>query len=1146
MRIKQLHIHRLPGFRQGLPPFHDLAAQVNIIAGRNGSGKSSTARAIRSLLWWDGARGHELMAQLLHHGELHTITIESPAYSHQTGELTTSSSFSDLPPELNQQYLLSLHGLIKDDNTALAHAINKQLTGGFDLQQAKRTLGYGNGTTTRQNSAYSAYDQAQKRRIEIEHKQEELKRKAETIAELKAKMAEAQQAQHQSLLYQKYIEYKEADNQYRVHQRNIDSYSPRLSHYRSDDLDRIKQLKVSIELLNSEITGNKERLSEARRRLSELTIPSATAVDPLFWERLTGYTEQLISCEKEIVEAEAILLQLEEQGNSTAMEMGQLPSEESPLPLETISSTELITIEVQTQQLNQRQQEQQLLEASIRQLRNEIEAIELPDKLQETVDRLNRGIHSLSDWLKEEVKTAPPSPLIGRLLLSVALLATIIQVVYPSFTIAISSLLLLVVGISYTLYYIGGKRKKSEQLLRLEQKYRQCGLDMPESWESEPVTATLQSLLSQLTTIQQKREQKSRAIVAIQQKEDELTITNRRLEEAMSTITHLFTHQIGFIPTAFQKQPIAVDNCSLFIRQWEKWKQLTGEAAGWRRRLNHQQKQRESALNQINQELTVYGLPPVGDGVTAQSLYKHLIAEEQERKQIENSNRSLQLLINTNQLALTEKQEELSRIYQRLQLTDEQEEIIRQLSQQYPAYLEEKDKVYKIQSIKDNLYASLAKHQLFSEDLLTLSLEEAIERQQRYAQEASRREHYLSELTSIETKVSDRMRSDELEKALAEEANCRLLLSDSFEQVMRNKTGELLVEQLKQETTLHNNNPLFVEANRLLAQFTAGEYALLIDEGENNSFKALETKTQRELNIHEISTGTRIQLLLATRLAYIREQEKGETRFPILIDELLANSDDLRSEAMIHTLLEISKERQLFYFTAQVDEVAKWEKALESTAEIEKKIYRLGEIDLSHPTLPTERLQIELYPQLPSCEGADHARYGQLLQVPPFDLIEQAVSELHLWYLVDDVAQIYTLLRHRTDRWGQLSAAKNRMMKIADITDSQWEVMEQKVALLTELVSLYRIGRAKKLTAEELYESDLFNRNFEEALALLKECDYRSDRFLELSVDRLHRFGEGKRTKLKEYLIQQGKLDDRLPLTEEELLQRLAITAQQL
>ncbi len=51
MRLIDLDIQRMPGFEKEGFAYTDLAGGIHIICGPNGSGKTTTCRAIRSLLW---------------------------------------------------------------------------------------------------------------------------------------------------------------------------------------------------------------------------------------------------------------------------------------------------------------------------------------------------------------------------------------------------------------------------------------------------------------------------------------------------------------------------------------------------------------------------------------------------------------------------------------------------------------------------------------------------------------------------------------------------------------------------------------------------------------------------------------------------------------------------------------------------------------------------------------------------------------------------------------------------------------------------------------------------------------------------------------------------------------------------------------
>src|SRR5690625_2109418 len=49
--LRNLSIYKMPGFPNGMEAIDSLAANINVIAGPNASGKSSTARMIQNVIW---------------------------------------------------------------------------------------------------------------------------------------------------------------------------------------------------------------------------------------------------------------------------------------------------------------------------------------------------------------------------------------------------------------------------------------------------------------------------------------------------------------------------------------------------------------------------------------------------------------------------------------------------------------------------------------------------------------------------------------------------------------------------------------------------------------------------------------------------------------------------------------------------------------------------------------------------------------------------------------------------------------------------------------------------------------------------------------------------------------------------------------
>lgn len=71
----------------------------------------------------------------------------------------------------------------------------------------------------------------------------------------------------------------------------------------------------------------------------------------------------------------------------------------------------------------------------------------------------------------------------------------------------------------------------------------------------------------------------------------------------------------------------------------------------------------------------------------------------------------------------------------------------------------------------------------------------------------------------------------------------------------------------------------------------------------------------------ELSAGTKNQLYLSFRLAFIKFLDKNNEKLPIILDEVFSNWDIERLEPTLNLLGELSKERQLILFTCKEDNI---------------------------------------------------------------------------------------------------------------------------------------------------------------------------------------------------------------------------------
>jgi hypothetical protein len=274
-----------------------------------------------------------------------------------------------------------------------------------------------------------------------------------------------------------------------------------------------------------------------------------------------------------------------------------------------------------------------------------------------------------------------------------------------------------------------------------------------------------------------------------------------------------------------------------------------------------------------------------------------------------------------------------------------------------------------------------------------------------------------------------------------------------------------------------------------------------------------------------------VQVLLAVRIAFVEQQEQG-VRLPLLLDETLANTDDRRAQIIIESMIELARNgRQIFYFTAQGDEVAKWTAALENTNGVAHEVTDLTTVrDVDEAVHVPDLDAIESFtPKAPSPDGHDHASYGDAIGVDSFNP-HRGVETAHLWYLVDDVEALYRLLELGIEHWGQL----NNLLQwgngdLSSVEPDQMTVIEENAAALGEFVDAWKVGRGEPVDREVLEDSGAVSGNFiDEVTALAESVNGDGKQIVEALHDgEVNRFRSGKANELETYLEENGYIEPR-------------------
>jgi len=114
----------------------------------------------------------------------------------------------------------------------------------------------------------------------------------------------------------------------------------------------------------------------------------------------------------------------------------------------------------------------------------------------------------------------------------------------------------------------------------------------------------------------------------------------------------------------------------------------------------------------------------------------------------------------------------------------------------------------------------------------------------------------------------------------------------------------------------NENQPrLLEEAARLFGSMTHGRYVAISRKLDEDGTLRLEQKDGSVKEPHQLSTGTREQLYLAIRLAYILQYCTETEPLPLIMDDVLVNFDNDRARNTLETLTSVAEQVQVILLT---------------------------------------------------------------------------------------------------------------------------------------------------------------------------------------------------------------------------------------
>ena len=1125
--FKQLSIYKMPGFPKGLPAYRDLSPGINIIAGANASGKSSTARVIQELIWKRRESDIQAEASAEADSDFWEIRLDS-------GRLRTQRNGRDeqilgLPPaEGGDRYMLALQDLVREDEQGLAKHIVQESIGGYDLDLAEANLEYSCNVKSKACSEYKQLERAEQHYKQLLQQQRDLKKQEERLQGLYVQKQNSQKAFTEKDLYQRVVEFLEATHRHDAIKQEFDSYPVVMEKVSGEEFEQIRELERDIQDAEEAEKNAQEELDRCRKELQDLNLPEE-GIDRKVLFQLDRKIEELADLEQQIREQEQRIRELTVRSDSAVK---HIKESLDPRDWEGIDLQDIGRLEDFLLNAHQVITEKQFLETEINELQQEIE-----NRDSVSSDLAKHGIRTLSEWLREQEKV-PGIPVRWLGILSLlGCIAVILPFVagWPG----LLGILLLIVPAIY--FYVKGEDKQDADLRK--QDYIKTGLRQPEEWSVQEICEILSWLQEKMQDAKSREKTEQR----LAERQKELDNLQGRLDQLHETYSQ-WLDRLQAAPDLPEQDLKNYSALYSFLVDVKNWQQANADLEAGRARKQELSREYGIKLQQINDLFQGFCDHLAGESSEARGIYSNLQNLESSRRENAREIERQQENIQKSKQDKAKYQDKLSSLYQKLDLAFGNREEVKGLVEQLEGYQKAREEYRFAKSKlaeKRDLMQEHSMYEACSEDIAFLTLDQAREKVRELEELSGKLEGINREIAEIETKISNAEKNNQLEEALMNKESALDALQGLYKANLSSITGKSILDRLKKETREQNRPGLFKRANRIFNLVTSGRYELDLQEEGVFAFRAYDTVLKLGQDLEELSTGTRIQLLLSVRLAFIENREPS-LKLPVIADEVLANSDDTRAKAIIDALIEISKQgRQVFYLTAQGDEVGKWKTYLDSNQDVDFKIVELIgrqnesiRIQENNPGFGSLELGRKGLPD-PSQTG--HAEYGELLQVPGFDILTQDAEQLHLWYLLEDTRLLHTCLASNLNYWGQLDSFFKNNGELQGFDRDTIQGLRDRVKLLERFQELYKKGRSIRIDRDVLEQSGAVSEKFIDAVDnKLQDLDRDPARLVQaLKNGEVQGFRKNKIRDLEQYLLDQGYMDAQAKHEKEDILVQL-------
>ena len=1128
MRLRQLTIHSLPGIEPGFA-FEPASDCVNFVTGPNAVGKSSLARALKYLL---GGVERQSDPPTLHL-EAEFTSGDTRWTVQRTGRQIAwmRNGESSTPPPLPGAdqfglYRLSVESLLADDESdqTLADVLWRTLRGGFDLDSARGHVG-----PRFARSEERALMAKRKALGEVARKYEELQIQEAELPSLLSRIEDAEQALVRQRQIETALELHTAIGERRERRVVLDAFPAHMDRLHGDELKRLDELDRKSEELAEQYKNAQRQQAESVHDLESTGLrdsqpnPEEVSQVKALLKRVRDNAIKSENAEDAVIRALARL--------NDATEQFEGDGDPPKLDAHSLERARKIIEPLGDHQVRKRELQQRLLMVGA-----------APDDSE--IEQLRDGVNALRAWLAAQAgggqddRHARARSL--RPIIVVAAVAAVLAGITAAAAFsagmwwALARAWATMAALFAIIYFAWHENSRmATPMDYAKRKFTETGLTSPRTWKVQAVREHLRQNVE--SRLDQLRLQKERAEGAEKLRAELRDISSQA--DGLETEKDALAKEIGIDP-ALSGAPFL-----RFIAVTEKWDEaraVHAEKEASLRALNAQLAEDAARILDFLKPWRSVDARPLNASAEQDDLKRLIIAFDAFKERLTKADKangaveSAQSKVESLNERIQEVEADKERLFENSELEPGARKELAGRIDRIKDWRQAREDLLRAENDVNRLRGSLVGASSLIEAVECDAIEKLKHQLQTVKAKASEHTELIQTEAAIKARLQDARKSHVLEQAASDVGRAAEALKDRRDEALLHRATEVLLDNVENAFRTEREPDLLRKARERFEQVTA--HAFTLELRGKDEFAARDLKQDELRSPTELSSGTRMQLLLALRLAWTEDRERGGEPLPIFLDEALTTSDESRFSVMARTLSRLAENdgRQIFYLSARRHEAALWEQATGTPP----PIIDLAAVRFRSTPPASASLRVEMPPPLPPPNGQDAPTYAARIGVTPVDPRRNA-GGIHLFHVFrDDLPLLHRLM----DTWYIGTVGQLESLLASDAAQSAISDREVQKRLLQRCQTartwseLWRQGRGRPVDRVALEQCPAVSDTFlDRAVGLAHELQGDGQALVQaLRGGRLKGFYTSKINQLHEWLADMGYIDDAVILESKE------------